>query len=125
MKSAAVVQWVKGVIIAYAVSAVVLLILAFLMFQWNVGDEIIRGGVVFAYVISCFIYGILVSGQHAGKKYLWGILAGAVYYVILLIVSMIWNRAVFTSIPGILPALFLCLAGGMLGGMMQAGRPRE
>lgn len=122
MKSATVLQFVKGVLAAYAVSAVVLLILAFLMFQWDVSEEVIRGGVIFAYVISCFICGMLVSKEHIGRRYLWGILAGAAYYVILLIVSMVCNRAVFTSIPGILPALFLCLSGGMLGGMMQAGK---
>lgn len=122
MKSATVLQFVKGVLAAYAVSAVVLLILAFLMFQWDVSEEVIRGGVIFAYVISCFICGMFVSKEHTGRRYLWGILAGAAYYVILLIVSMVCNRAVFTSIPGILPALFLCLSGGMLGGMMQAGK---
>lgn len=47
---------------------------------------------------------------------------GALYYLILLVTSMICNRTVFTSIPGILPALFLCVSGGMLGGMLQAGR---
>lgn len=122
MKTATIIQFVKGIVFVYVVSAVILLVLALLLFQWDAPEGVIRGGVVFAYVISCFIAGIIISRQHSERRYLWGIFAGAVYYVILLAVSMICNRAVFTSIPGILPALFLCLAGGMLGGMLQAGK---
>ena len=122
MKTATIIQFVKGIVFAYVVSAVILLVLALLLFQWDAPEGVIRGGVVFAYVISCFIAGVIISKQHGERRYLWGILAGVAYYVILLAVSMICNRAVFTSIPGILPALFLCLAGGMLGGMLQAGK---
>ncbi len=125
MKSGAILQVVKGIVLAYAVSAVLLLVLAFLMFQWDVSEGVIRGGIIFAYVFSCFISGMIVSRYHTGRKYLWGILMGAAYYVILLVTSMICNRAIFMSIPGILPALFLCLSGGMLGGMLQAGRKKR
>lgn len=124
MKSGAILQVVKGVVLAYVVSAVLLLVLAFLMFQWDVSEGVVRGGIIFAYVFSCFISGMTVSKYHTGRKYLWGILMGAAYYIILLITSMICNRAIFMSIPGILPALFLCLSGGMLGGMLQAGRKK-
>lgn len=124
MKTGTILQVIKGVVLAYVVSAVILLALAFFMFQWDVSEGFVRGGIIFAYVLSCFISGMVVSKYHSGRKYLWGLLMGAAYYVILLITSMICNRAVFMSIPGILPALFLCLFGGMLGGMLQAGRKK-
>ncbi len=47
---------------------------------------------------------------------------GAIYFVILWGVSMIGNRGAFSGFTGILPALVLCLLGGMLGGMLQAGK---
>ncbi|MCH5251837.1 MAG: TIGR04086 family membrane protein [Lachnospiraceae bacterium] len=122
MKTGAIVQVIKGVVLAYGISAVLLVILAFLMFQWDISEGVVRGGIIFAYVFSCFISGMVVSSHHTGRKYLWGLLMGAIYYIILLITSMICNRALFMNIPGILPALFLCLFGGMLGGMLQAGR---
>lgn len=124
MKTGTILQVIKGVVLAYVVSAVILLALAFFMFQWDVSEGFVRGGIIFAYVLSCFISGMVVSKYHSGRKYLWGLLMGAAYYVILLITSMICNRAVFMSIPGILPAFFLCLFGGMLGGMLQAGRKK-
>lgn len=122
MKKNVVIQMAKGVVLAYLISGICLLSLAFLMFQWDVTEGVVRGGIIFAYVFSCFLSGMVVSAHREGRKYLWGLAMGLLYYVILFAVSMILNRAVFTQIPGIFPALFLCAFGGMLGGMMQAGR---
>lgn len=122
MKKNVVIQIAKGVVFAYLISGICLLLLAFLMFQWDVAEGVVRGGIIFAYVFSCFISGMMVSAHHEGKRYLWGLVMGLLYYMILFVVSMILNRAVFTQIPGIFPALFLCGFGGMLGGMLQAGR---
>lgn len=122
MKKTMVIQMAKGVVLAYLISGICLLLLAFLMFQWDVAEGVVRGGIIFAYVFSCFLSGMVVSAHREGRKYLWGLAMGLLYYVILFAVSMILNRAVFTQIPGIFPALFLCAFGGMLGGMLQAGR---
>lgn len=122
MKQNIVLQVVKGVVFAYFISAVALVILAFIMYKWDVSDNVVRGGILAAYVLSCFISGTVVSRQHSERRYLWGLLMGAIYFTILWVVSLIGNRGAFTGVTGILPALALCLFGGMLGGMMQAGR---
>lgn len=122
MKKKTIIHMVKGVVLAYIISGICLVLLAFLMFQWDVSEGVIRGGIIFAYVFSCFVSGMVVSAHQEGRKYLWGLFVGLLYYIILLVCSMIFNRAVFMQIPGILPALFLCGFGGMLGGMLQAGR---
>ena len=122
MKHNTVVQIIKGVVFAYFISAAVLLILAFLMYQWDISEGIVRGGILSAYVLSCFISGMVVSRQHSERKYLWGLLMGAVYFAILWVVSLVGNRGAFAGISGMLPALAMCLFGGMLGGMLQAGR---
>lgn len=122
MKRNVMVQILKGIVLAYILSALALVILAFLMYQWDIPDSAVRGGILFSYVVSCFISGMAVSRQHAERKYLWGLLMGAAYFAILWIVSMIVNKEAFTGIPGIFPAMALCLLGGMLGGMLQAGR---
>ena len=117
MKKSSVLTLTKGVVFSYLISGICLLILAFLLFQFELPE-----GIIFSYVFSCFLGGMVVSGKQEGKKYLWGLLAGILYYVILVAVSMILNREAFTRIPGVFPALFLCAFGGMLGGMTQAGR---
>lgn len=122
MKKRLLLQMGKGLVLAYAISALVLVVLALLMYKMDISEGVVRGVIIFAYVISCFVSGMIVSANHEGRRYLWGLIQGLLYYVILITVSMICNRAVFTQIPGILPALFLCAFGGMLGGMLQAGR---
>lgn len=122
MKKSNVLTLGKGVVFSYLVSGICLLILAFLLFQFELSEGVLRGGIIFSYVFSCFLGGMVVSGKKEGKKYLWGLLTGLLYYVILVAVSMILNREAFTRVPGIFPSLFLCAFGGMLGGMMQAGR---
>lgn len=122
MKHNIVLQVVKGVVFAYVISAVALVFIAFMMYKWDVSDSVVRGGILAAYVLSCFISGAVVSRQHSERRYLWGLLMGAVYFTIMWVVSLIGNKGAFTGVSGILPALALCLFGGMLGGMMQAGR---
>lgn len=122
MKKSSVLTLTKGVVFSYLISGICLLILAFLLFQFELPEGVLRGGIIFSYVFSCFLGGMVVSGKQEGKKYLWGLLAGILYYVILVAVSMILNREAFTRIPDVFPALFLCAFGGMLGGMTQAGR---
>ena len=122
MKRNMIIQLAKGIVLAYILSAAALAVLAFMMYQWDVSDAVVRGGILFAYVLSCFISGMVVSRNHSQRRYLWGLLTGAIYFIILWVVSMIGNREAFTGLSGIFPTLALCLSGGMLGGMMQAGR---
>lgn len=122
MKKNMILQMAKGIVLGYLVSGICLVVVAFLMFQWDISEGVVRGCIIFAYVFSCFLSGMVVSARHEGRKYLWGLAMGLLYYVILFAVSMVFNRAVFTQIPGIFPAFFLCCFGGMLGGMMQAGK---
>lgn len=122
MKTETVLRVIKGVILAYVISGVILLVLALLMFRWNVSEGVVRGGIIFAYVLSCFISGMMVSRAQTGRRYLWGILMGVLYYSILLVVSLICTKGTAAGLTGLLSTLFLCVFGGMLGGMLQAGR---
>ena len=83
MKQNVVLQIVKGIVLAYFLSALALVVLSFVMYKWDVSESVIRGGILFAYVFSCFIGGMAVSRQHNERKYLWGLLMGAIYFVIL------------------------------------------
>lgn len=122
MNKGKIMQWVKGIVTAYGISVVVLLALAFLMYRWDVSEGIVRGGILFAYVVSCFVAGSIISRKWTARRYLWGMLAGAAYFIILWLVSMVGNRQVFSGFPSIVPTMLLCVFGGMLGGMLQAGR---
>lgn len=122
MKSSSIVQLVKGVVVAYILSAILLLLLAFLMYRVDLAEGLVRGGIIFSYVFSCLVGGMLVSKKQKGRKYLWGILGGSVYYLILFVVSLICNQGLPENLVSAFMPLLLCLGGGMIGGMLQAGR---
>ena len=122
MKKITIIQVVKGIIVAYLVSAVILFLLAFLMYKWDISEGVIRGGIMFAYLISCFFCGSLVSKNRSGRKYLWGILAGVLYFLILLAVSFVCRGVMPLEISKFVPVFIYCALGGMIGGMFQASR---
>ena len=111
----------KGVLIAYVITGVFLLILALLLYKCNLSEQIINIGIIVAYVLSVFVSGFYMGKKMKNKRYLWGLLAGSVYFVLLFAVSLIVNRE-FTGVQGgFLTTMLLCLGGGMLGGM-EIGR---
>ena len=70
MKKSSVLTLTKGVVFSYLISGICLLILAFLLFQFELPEGVLRGGIIFSYVFSCFLGGMVVSGKQEGKKYL-------------------------------------------------------
>lgn len=112
----------KGTIAAYLVSGLMILIFALLMYYKDLSEDVVKGGIIFIRVLSCFISGILVSKAAKQGKFLWGLLAGIVYYGILILVAMLWGQKMIMDISGIWPTLFLCTFAGMLGGMLCASK---
>ena len=109
---------VKLLLVAYVISGVVLMVLALILWKANPSTELISGGILFAYVISCFFGGLLLGKKIGKKKYLWGLLFGFIYFAIILVVSLCFNGISGEPIKNAVTVMFLCIAGGMLGGMI-------
>ena len=58
MKKSSVLTLTKGVVFSYLISGICLLILAFLLFQFELPEGVLRGGIIFSYVFSCFLGGM-------------------------------------------------------------------
>jgi putative membrane protein (TIGR04086 family) len=111
----------KAIVAAYCLTAVVLLILSFVMYKFKMSLTGANGGILFTYVISCMAGGFLFSGSMSGKRYLGGGAAGMVYFLVVYCVSALWNRSLAGQMPGLLTAFLVCLFAGMLGGMIRSG----
>ena len=68
MKKSSVLTLTKGVVFSYLISGICLLILAFLLFQFELPEGVLRRGIIFSYVFSCFLGGMVVSGKQEGKN---------------------------------------------------------
>ena len=70
------------------------------------------------YVLACFFGGLAAGKGGKKRKFLWGLLTGAIYFLVLFLLS--WKTGTEReSIRSFLLAAALCLGGGMLGGMIS------
>lgn len=109
----------KTLIAVYAVTAILLFLLALFMkkFQWN--QSVITIGISISYIVSCFIGGFLMGKVQQTKKFIWGILMGLAYMIIMLMISMAVKHGLHSNMSEFIMNLLLCLGSGMLGGMIS------
>lgn len=114
-----------GVTIAimYAISGVMLLLLAFLLYNFELSEESVRIGVIVIYIVSGFVGGFLIGRWMQDKKYLWGLMAGGIYYVLLFALSFAikqgMGEAMALDAVRMLTTLVLCAVSSMAGGMIS------
>ena len=78
---------VKALLCAYAVTGILLLILAFLLYKAGLSEENVNAGILLVYVISTFSGGFVIGKLSGARKFLWGLLSGVLYFVLLLLIS--------------------------------------
>ena len=93
----------RSLFLAYGLTGVCLLFLAFLVFQFDLGLAPVSAGIVAVYVISC-----LAGGFMAGK-----IMRKDKYFVSFAAEGK-WDM----SFQHLLTTFCMCLGGGALGGML-------
>ena len=104
---------------SYIGTAAVLLVLAFLYYKLRFSEDVVSGGIVLTYVAAGFLGGFLAGKKLKQRKFLWGLLMGTVYYVVLLVLSLLVNHGIADLSGNMLSTLVLCAGGGMLGGMLS------
>ena len=109
----------KGLIIAYLMTFVLLAVLAFAMYKFRWGEQPVNIGIVLIYVLSSAICGFVAGGHVQARRFLWGLFAGLVYAFVLLLVAVIIGKDGGTLLERMPGPLLLCLAGGMIGGMFR------
>src|SRR5699024_3431255 len=83
---------------SWVVTAVLLLVLALLLWKLNLKEGQISVGITVTYLLSCFAGGWVLGRRTQKRKFLFGLLLGVCYFLLLLAISMIAH-------PGGLPQL--------------------
>lgn len=109
----------KIVLTMYGITAVLLLLLAFLMQKLQLKAGAVSAGIMITYVIACFLGGFLNGKIKKQKKFLWGLFIGFLYILVMLVVSVIAKEQPEMPLADFLPNLLICLGSGMLGGMVS------
>lgn len=108
----------KALLISYLLTGVILAILSYFVFQYEMKEGLVNIIIVATYVIANFMGGFICGKRMKEKKFLWGLGLGILYAAILLIVSVALGNSGVLADKSNLTMLMLCTGGGMLGGML-------
>lgn len=103
----------------YVITGAALLLLAFLLYRLQLQEKAVSIGIMVIYVLSGLVGGFLAGKKMKTRRFLWGIFMGAVYFIILLAGSVILNRGLDAGAVHIITTLVMCMAAGMIGGMLS------
>lgn len=109
----------QALLVSYIVTGILLLVLAVLLYKLNLDKGKVTAGITGIYVVSAFAGGFLIGKAQKVRKFIWGLILGMLYFLLLVLVSV----GVYHTLQGdtmqIVTTLILCAAGGMLGGMLS------
>ena len=74
-------------LIMYILTGVALFVLAFLLYKMELTENIVTIGITAIDVVSGLLGGIIIGKRMKTRRFLWGIIMGAAYFLVLLIGS--------------------------------------
>ena len=107
----------KAQVMAWLMTAALLLVMALIMWKFQLDMGKLQLGIYGIYVLSCLFAGRFAGKRGARRKFLWGMCSGMLYFGILAAVSVLSERTVQPDALHRVLAFLFCAAGGMLGGM--------
>lgn len=118
-KNIKVIWWIKSLLASYIVTGILLLVLTFFMYKFELNEKIVSAAIVGIYVVSTLIGGMIIGKLTKSKRYLWGMVLGIIYFVLLLLITLGVYKTLNGDSVSIVTSLILCAGGGMTGGMIS------
>lgn len=110
---------IRSLLVSYVISAVLLAVLAFLLYRLRLGEAQIHAGINLIYIFSCLVGGLLAGKAIRQRRFFWGLLSGAAYFLILLSVSFFMNRELGADTMNLITVFLMCAGSGTIGGMIS------
>ncbi|MCM1180728.1 MAG: TIGR04086 family membrane protein [Clostridium sp.] len=110
---------VKGLLLSYAVTGLLLLLLAFFVFKYGLGESVTDMAIVAIYVGVTFLGAFVTGKKVKEQKFLWGFLLGFLYILIISLVAIAIGHTFHVASTANLTTAALCIGGGLLGGMLS------
>ena len=109
----------KALLTAYGVTGVMLLALAFLLYKLDLNEKAVSAGIIAIYVTATLVGGIVMGKMAGSRRFLWGLLLGALYFAMLVLITFGVYRVIDEPASRLAVTFLLCAAGGMIGGMIS------
>lgn len=108
----------KCLMAAYLITGVMLVIVAGLLYKFSIGENVVDISIIVIYCISSLLAGLFFSKGASSRRFIWGMLAGAAYFLIICAVSVAADPGFVPISNTCITTLLICLGSGMLGGML-------
>lgn len=109
----------KTLLFSYILTGALLALLAFLLFRLGLNERVVSVAIIAIYVGATFFAGLVAGKRMKSRKFLWGLLMGSAYFIVLAVVSILMGKPVGELGNSVLTTFVLCAGGGMLGGMFS------
>lgn len=114
-----IIAFLRSLLFAYILSGILLFLLAFLMLKLDLSGTILSAGIIIIYILSCFTGGFFMGKSSEHKRFIWGLAIGIIYFLVLVIISVIVNTFMGMDTSRMLSVFLVCAFSGMLGGMLS------
>lgn len=105
--------------VAYLITGIFLMLTAYISFKMGVSENVMTAMITVTYLVSTAIGGFVAGKGMRTKKYIWGLLTGLIYSLIICLISVcVYHDSSQLLSHGFI-VVVLCSGGGMLGGMIS------
>ena len=108
----------KALILAYIVTALLILLASFIMYKAGMGENQMRIFVMVIYGIASIASGFAYGKARNERRLLSGCIAGILYFAVLVIISAIVNHGFSMDLKKGIISFSICVIGGAVGGIM-------
>lgn len=118
-KNQKIIWLLKALLFSYVVTGISLLLLSVLLYKFEWNERLVSAAIVAVYVLSTVVGGIVIGKLVRTRRFFWGLLLGNLYFILLLVITIILYRSLSGNGLNMLTAWILCTGGGMTGGMIS------
>ncbi len=108
----------KCLLAAYLITGILLVVVAGLLYKFSLGENVVDVGIIVVYCLSSLLAGLFFSKGAMSRRFLWGMAAGAVYFLVICAVTFAVEGQLHLMSSSCITTLFICTGSGMLGGML-------
>ena len=108
-----------ALLIGFIITCVGVVILAFCLFLFPISEEMVEGGVLIIYMVSCYTAGLIIGKKQKNKRFLWGMCIGIMYYSLLNLTAYFVIGSSQSIIADVITTLLVCCISATIGGMLS------
>lgn len=109
----------RSLLFSYILSGILLVVISFALYKLHWKEGQVQMAVNAVYILSCLAGGLLMGKGIRQKRFFCGFLAGALYFIVLLLVSFLLRRGISVSFTQIFTVMGMCVASGTVGGVLS------